>query len=168
MPENPSLSKKTAQIATSVAMLSLAGFMTWKFFSGDKDAWVKGFFYDESSGEIFTAKRDLIPPIQGVDGPALDAFRAVVVSTTGNPKDKKSWKVVYLERYSAELKNQMEEAQRTSSSPDMGRGMAQSHRFVKRPGEAQWHPMNSDEAAAILGELAALSSQGITPMAGVP
>jgi len=168
MSDTPAQSKKATQLAASAAMLAVAAFLAWQFFSGEKDPWDKGFFYDESKKEIFLARRDLIPPIQGVDGPEEDAFRAVVVSTTGKPKDKSSWQVVYLERYSTELKRQMEEAQRTSSSPDMGRGQAQAHRFVKRPGEAKWHPMSSDEAAAILGELATLSSKGITPIAGMP
>ncbi|MHB1306669.1 MAG: hypothetical protein ACYDC1_01195 [Limisphaerales bacterium] len=110
------------------------------------------FFYDLSAEKLFPAPRASIPPIRGVDGREEDAMRAVVVSTNGRPAEKSSWQVAYLERFSPELKRQMEEARTTGEPPPMGRTLAQAHRFVRRVADTNWHLMGTPEAEAIVNE----------------
>jgi hypothetical protein len=138
------------KLAAVVALLGLAGVLVWRSFSGGSAPGENAFFYDVSAGELFTAPVTAVPPIDSVDGGEPDGMRAMVVSTTGQPEDESSWQVVYLERYSDELKRQMEQAQQTGGSPAIGRGAAQAHRFIRRLDESNWHPMYSPEAEAIL------------------
>lgn len=95
-------------------------------------------------------------------------MRAVVISTNGTPEDKKSWTVAYLEKYSPELKQQMENAQKTGQSPALGRAGAQEHRFVRRLGEDKWYPMNSPEAERIVSDWATPGPNGVTPVVCSP
>jgi hypothetical protein len=112
----------------------------------------KAFFYDLSKKKLFAAPASLVPPIKGVDNAEEDAVKAVVISTNGNPRDKKAWKIAYLEKYSPEMKREFERAQKEGSSPSVSRAMAQTQKFVKRPEDSQWYPMNTAEASRILNE----------------
>jgi hypothetical protein len=87
-----------------------------------------------------------------------------VISLNADPADKASRKIAYLEKYSPELKGQMETAQAGGTSPQMGRNEALGHRFVSRVEELEWHPMNTAEAERILNEWAKPGPNGITPV----
>jgi hypothetical protein len=126
------------------------------------------FFYDLSERRLFTAPRTSVPPIKGVNDDQEDAVRALVISTTGKPADKASWKIVYLEKYSPILKGQMEAAQQSGQSPSMGRGEALAHRFVRRVTDTDWFPMNSAEAERIVSEWATPGPDGVTPVVCAP
>lgn len=156
-----------AKLVVSLVLLLIATVFMVRFLrqTGGTD---EAFFYDLSEQKLFTAPRTAVPPIKGLNDDKEDAVRAVVVSTTGNPREESSWKVVYLEMYSPELKRQMEAAQATGTSPEMGRGGAQSHRFVRRVGEDQWHAMNSSEGERIVTEWAAPGENGVTPVVCTP
>jgi hypothetical protein len=93
-----------------------------------------------------------VPPIKGINDAQEDAVRAVVISTNGNPRNRSSWKISYFEMYSPELKRQMEAAQASGTSPAMGGRMAQAHRFVRRPSDTQWFPLNSIQGEQIVSE----------------
>lgn len=151
------------QWTATAALLAVAGFLLARTFrgSGSKDL---GFFYDESARKLFTAARTGVPPIRGTDGPAEDGVRAVVISTSGKPEDRNSWQIAYLEKYSPELKRQMEAAQAGGPSPSMGRAEAMSHRFVRLTTETNWHGMDSPEAEAILNSWAVPGPHGVTPV----
>lgn len=149
-------------------MLGMAVFLFARFLRDDGGVSEKAFFYDLSEKKLFTAARTLVPPIKGLNNADEDAVRAVVVSTTGKPEDKSSWKIAYLEKYSPELKQQMEAAQATGTSPQMGRGNAQAHRFVRRVDDPQWFPLNTAEAEQVLGELTRPGSNGLTPVVVAP
>src|SRR2546422_7302251 len=112
--------------------------------------------------------RTAVPPIKGIKGAQEAAVRAVVISTTGDPKDKSSWKVAYLEKYSPELKKQMETAQANGNSPQMGRTEAQAHRFVKRMADSKWFPMDSPQGEAIVSDWATPGPDGVTPVVCAP
>ncbi|MCC6231892.1 MAG: hypothetical protein IT580_04570 [Verrucomicrobiales bacterium] len=127
-----------------------------------------GFFYDVSAARIFSGPRTAPPPIRGVDGPDEDAFRAVVVSTSGRPADRSTWKVAYLEKFSPELKERTATAQRSGESLAMGRMEVQAHRFVRRLDETTWHPMSSEEAEVILSEWTKLGTEGAVPVLCTP
>ncbi|MEK7686574.1 MAG: hypothetical protein AAB466_14250 [Verrucomicrobiota bacterium] len=156
------------KLLAAVLMLGAAGLLFFRFLRNSQGASEKAFFYDLSEKKLFTAPRTAVPPIKGINNADEDAVRAVVVTTTGNPRDKSSWKIVYLERYSPELKQQMEAAQASGGSPPMGRGLAQAHRFVRRLTDAQWFPMNSSEAEQVVNEWARLGPDGVTPIVCTP
>lgn len=139
------------KIIGSIALIALAVLVLTRWM-GRGSSGEQAFFYDESRQELFVGPRDAVPPIEGVDGGEPDGVRAVVVSTTGNPKDRHSRKIAYLETYSPELKRQMEQAQTRGGSPSIPRGMTALHRFVRRPGDTNWFPMTSPEADVILAE----------------
>jgi hypothetical protein len=157
-----------AKITVAIAILALAVLLTVRFWRSDDGVSDQAFFYDLSAGKLFTANRTRVPPIPGVDNQEEDAARAVVISTTGRPEDKSSWKIAYLERYSPELKRQMEEAQRTGGSPSMSRSQALAHRYVRRLADPEWVPMNSPEAELIVTEWATPTESGAIPVICAP
>ena len=128
------------------------------------------FFYDVSARRVFTASRNALPPIRGVDGPEEDAFRALVISTNGQPADRRSWHVAYLEKFSPELKQKMAAAQGSGDALAMGRLESQRHRFLRRPADPDtaWHSMDSAEGEAILNGWARPGPNGITPVVCTP
>lgn len=126
------------------------------------------FFYDISAGRLFTAPRSSVPPIRGVDGPEEDAFRAVVVSINGNAADKSSWRVAYLERYSPELKRQIEVSQAGGPPPAMGRGGSSTHRWVRRTNDVEWATLGSEAGERIVSEWLSAGVNGATPVLCTP
>ncbi|MBM3833817.1 MAG: hypothetical protein FJ403_11215 [Verrucomicrobia bacterium] len=160
-------SPNLAKIVLALAMLGVAGFFFFRFLREGAQS-EKAFFFDLSAQKLFTAPRTAVPPIKGTDDAQEDAVRAVVISASGDARDKSSWKVAYLEKYSAELKKQMEAAQVSGSSPQMGRALAQGHRFVKRLSDAQWFSMNTAEGERIVTEWTQSAQNGVTPVVCTP
>lgn len=138
------------KLGCALALLLAAVWMSYRSFWGRGVRKELAFFYDLSEQELFTAPRSAIPPIRGLNDDLEDGVRAVVVSTNGEPENETSWWVAYLEIYSPELKEQMEQAQTSGNSPSMGRTLAQAHRLVRRVDGGEWYPMNSAEAEAII------------------
>lgn len=149
-------------------ILGLAGWLLWRNFRTNDGVSEKAFFYDLSEKKLFAAPRTAVPPIKGINDQTEDAMRALVVSTSGKPEDKSSWVIAYLEKYTPELKRQMEEAQRTGSSPPMGRGLAQSQRFVRRLSDTEWFALDSPEGEKVVSEWLALGKDGQTPVVCAP
>lgn len=160
--------RSTLQALAVVALLGVAGYLVFRQTFGRKAAGELGFFYDASAGRIFTGPRDAPPPIRGVDGPEEDGFRAVVLSTTGKPADRKSWQVAYLEKFSPELREKTREAQRTGEALAMGRMVSQGHRFVRRVEDSAWHALDTPEGEAISTAWARPGPEGITPVLCTP
>jgi hypothetical protein len=156
------------KLSLAVVLLAAAGALLWRFSLRTASGTGRAFFYDLSLKKLFAAPRTAIPPIQGLDDPEPDAVRAVVVSTTGHPENKSSWKIAYLEVYSPVLKRQMEAAQAAGTSPAMGRAEAQHHRFVRRLADTAWSPISSPEAERILTEWTVPGTNGITPVVCTP
>lgn len=153
----------TAKTVLVISLMSLAGWLGYRAFRETSGVSEQAFFYDLSQKKLFAASRTLVPPVRGVDGPEEDAVRAVVISTTGRPEDKGSRQIAYLEKYSPELKRQIEVAQAVGSSPPMGRAMAQEHRFVRRLQDTQWYPLSTAEGEKIVSEWATPGPDGVTP-----
>lgn len=141
---------QTALVA--LGLLALAGVLGFRAWNQRDTGGTQTFFYDLSAQRIFTASQHSPPPIRGVDGPEADAYRAVVFSPTGQPQNRKSWQVAYLEKFTPELQEKMSAAQSSGEPLAMGRLEAQSHRLVRRPNDTDWHPMNSPQAEVILQE----------------
>lgn len=121
------------------------------------------YFYDVSAGRLFVAPRGSISPIRGIDGPGEDAFRAVVITRTGDPEDRRFREIAYLERYSPELKQQMEAAQAGGPPPALGRGASATHRWVRRTNDAEWVPLGSEAGERIVAEWAHPDARGVSP-----
>src|ERR1700693_1186306 len=67
------------------------------------------YFYDLQEQKLFVAPQGSIPPIKGLKGAAGAGVRAIVISPTGDPSDKKHRQIAYLEEYSPEIKALFEE-----------------------------------------------------------
>jgi hypothetical protein len=156
------------KLGAALAVLAMATVLLVRFFRASDGTTDKTFFYDLSEKKLFTAARTAVPPIRGLNDAEADAVRAVVISTNGRPEDKRSWTVAYLEKYSPELKAQMESAQATGGSPSRGRGAALAHRFVRRIADTQWFAMDSPEAEKIVTEWSAPGPGGVTPVVCTP
>jgi hypothetical protein len=156
------------KLVAALLILGAAVFFSIRFFRASGGGSEKAFFYDLSEKKLFAAPRTSVPPIPGLNDTELDAVRAVVVSTNGRPKEKASWKIAYLEKYSPELKRQMEAAQAGSEPLGMGRGEALGHRFVRRVDDPEWFPMSSPEAERIVTEWCSPGPDGVTPVVCAP
>lgn len=157
-----------AKLLLAIVALAAAALLLWRFFKTDSGVSERAFFYDLSQRKLFTGPRTAVPPIQGLDDDKADAVRAVVISTNGNPADKRSWTIAYLEMYAPDLKQQMEEAQATGGSPRMGRALAQTQRLVRRLHDTQWFSLSTPEGERIVTEWATPGSNGITPVVCAP
>ena len=159
---------QTPKLILALLLLCGAGALTWKWWTENRDTEPKTWFYDLSEKKLFVASQDAVPPIKGLDGKEEDAVRAIVFSPTGNcEKDKK---IAYLEKYTPELKKQFEAAKANPNAdiPRMPRSLAQSHTFVRRPEQNDWHPMDSEEAGKIVGEWRINAPPGSEPTICVP
>jgi hypothetical protein len=152
----------------AAAILGLAAFFTYRFVTRGSGVSEQAFFFDVSEKKLFTAARSSVPPIRGLNGEEEDGLRALVISTNGDAADKTAWKVAYVEKYSPELKRQMQNAQQTGAAPEMGRALALQHRFVRRLSDTQWFAMDSPEAERIVSEWALPGPGGVTPVVCSP
>ena len=162
------MSKKSS-IQLTLAAIAAAGaiFLLVRSVTGGSPGH-DAFFYDMSAGRLFTAPGSSVPPIRGVDGPEEDGFRAVVVSINGNAADKSSWRVAYLERYSPELKQQIEASQAGGPPPAMGRGGSSTHRWVRRTNDVEWATLGSEAGERIVSEWLSAGVNGATPVLCTP
>jgi len=156
------------KLAGSLLMLGVAGFFLMRFWREDSGVSEKAFFYDLSEKKLFVAERGLVPPIRGMNDTTEDGVRAVVISTNGRPEDPASRRIAYLEKYSPELKRQMEEAKARGGSPEMGRTAAQGHRWVKRVDDAQWVSLLTPEGERLVSEWAVPGPDGLSPVVCTP
>ena len=143
-PKNIRLVGAAVAAAGALALL----YRTW---SSDPSG-PRGFFYDLSAKRLFDGPIDAIPPVAGVDGPEADGYRAVIVSLSGKPEERSSWRVAYLERYSPELQQQMEQARQGGPAPTIPRSEAQAHRWVRRTNDTEWFPIASENGLRIVTE----------------
>lgn len=148
------------KLGGALLLFAFAAWMAWRYFAAAGGPTEQAFFYDLSERKLFVGPRTAVPPIRGLNGPEEDAVRAVVISTNGRAADKSARRIAYLEKYSAELKREMEAAQKAGGSPAMGRGLAQAHRFVRRADGSEWHPLTSPEAERIVSEWLTLGPGG--------
>src|SRR6059036_665144 len=126
-----------SKLALAVLLLGGASFMFARFFQRSDGVVEKTFFYDLSEKKLFAASREALPPIRGLNNAEEDAVRAVVISVNGNPNDKASRKIAYLEKYAPELKQHLEKV-RAGQAEAMPRGSRDRYRFVKRITDSEW------------------------------
>src|SRR5437867_10965225 len=160
-------------LALAVLVLAGAAFQFVRFFRERGHSHENAYFYDLSERKLFVAPRTLVPPIRGINNDEPDGMRAIVISTSGHPKDKASQKIAYLEKYAPELKQQfeaMQSGQETGarSGSHISRGAAQSFIFVRRLNEETWYPVNSTEGEKIMTEWQVPGPDGKTPLVCAP
>jgi hypothetical protein len=164
--------KAAVMLLFAVVLLTGAGVRFGRFFRERSSSDALAYFYDLSERKLFVAPRTLVPPIRGINDTEPDGMRAVVVSSSGDPRNKAGQKVAYLEKYSPELKQQLESMQAGQESPPsagrISRGAAQSFTFVRRLNEETWYPVNSSEAERIMAEWQVPGADGRVPVVCVP
>lgn len=155
------------KLALAVGLMALAA-VFFVVFQGGDGAVDKDFFYDLSEKKLFEASRKSVPPIRGLNDAEEDAVRAIVISITGDVRDKSSHQIAYLEKYTPELKRQIENAQETGDAPPMGRGAAQWQRLVRTMEEDVWYPVASPQGEVVVSRWAVPGPNGVTPVVCTP
>lgn len=149
------------KLLLAVVLLAVGLALVWRFIREQIPIEEMAYYYDVSEQKLFAAPRRLVPPIRGLNDGAEDAFRAMVFSTTGKPKDKASRRIAYLEKFSPELKQQIEVIQKAEEENPAAplppkdkadRVAARAHRFVRRLTDSEWYPLDSPQAEKILIE----------------
>jgi hypothetical protein len=135
----------------------MAAFFVYSHVQRENPAVPQAYFYDLSERKLFVAPRTSVPPREGVNKGEFDAVLAMVISTNGNCDDKKSRGVAFLQKYSPQLKQQMEAVQRAGAAAgslelEIGRGQAGDHIFVRRLSEDKWYTQASPEGQKIMIE----------------
>jgi len=165
------VNKKSAMLlGLAIVLLAGAAFRFRSFLSERAQSSEDAYFYDLSERKLFVASRTRVPPIRGINNEEPDGMRAIVISTSADPKDKGGQKIAYLEKYAPELKQQFE-AMQESHAPSGGRisrGAAQSFIFVRRLNEESWYPVNSMEGEKIMTEWQVPGADGKTPVVCAP
>jgi hypothetical protein len=171
LPSEGANRRVTVKLLLSVALLAVSGVMLYRFLLAQRPPDEQAFFYDLSEKKLFAVPRTTVPPARGLNDAEMDAVRAVVVSTSGNPKDKRHQRIAYLEKYAPELKQQIEARQQggtIAADQRIDRIDAQSLTFVRRVSDPQWYPVNSAEAEKIMIEWQVPGPKGEMPAVCVP
>lgn len=140
------------KLGLALVALAMAGTLFWRFAQSESGGSEKAFFYDLSERKLFVTERSVIPPIKGVNDAQVDGVRAVVVSPSGQPDKKATWRIAYLETNTPELKQDLEAARAAGIPPTISRGAAQRHRLVKRPDDREWVSLDTPEGEQIVAE----------------
>ena len=152
------------KLVGAVLGIAVAAFFLVRYFTNNSGLSDKAYFYDLSEKKLFTGPRSAIPPIRGINDDEEDGVGALVISTSGDPADKKSRKIAYLEKYSTELKRDLEQAQKTGKAAQIGRSVAQGLRFVRSESDTAWHSLATEEGNRIVTSWATPGANGITPV----
>lgn len=162
------MTKQQMQWVAAVVLVAVAGWRIWVAFQQEPAISEKAWYYDLSRKELFVADRGAIAPIRGTDGPVEDGVRAVVVSPPGKCDDPQARRIAYLETHAPELKAALEAAKARGAAPTVSRAEAQTLRWVKRVGDAEWVPLGSPEGERVVSEWAVPGPDGVTPAVCAP
>ncbi len=159
----------SVKIAISLALLGLALWIYRSLSPADDSRDENAFFYDLTEQKLFVVPRKSIPPIDGIHGKPMAGVRAIVVSTSGDPADKKHQKIGYLEKYTPELKAIFEEVQRArlegrAAEARIDRGQVPHNTLVRRLQESEWHPLDSAEGEKITSDWNVAGPDGRMPV----
>jgi hypothetical protein len=155
------------KLVLAVMLLGSAGLMFARFLRQNDGVTERTFFYDLSEKKLFAASREALPPIRGLNDAVEDAVRAVVIVANGNPNDKASRKIAYLEKYAPEFKQQLEKVRNGQADP-LPREARNGFIFVKRVDDTEWHAMSSPEGEKILTEWNVPGPDGKFPIVCAP
>jgi hypothetical protein len=156
------------KLGIAAGLFCLAGLIllaTRPASSGDSDL---GYFYDLNAKKLFTAPKTTIPPFRGPSGQEDSAVRAIVVTDTDDPHDKAHQHIVYLEKFSSDLKAQMELVRSGQSADAPPRELRKNFILVSRVDAASWHSISSDEGHRIMTEWMKPGANGKVPLVCAP
>ena len=159
-------SRNIVTVLVATGLLGLAAYGFARFFSRNGGVSEKEFFYDLSEKKLFTASREALPPIRGLNDAQEDAVRAVVISR-GNPDDKSTRTIAYLEKYEPELKKSIADVRAGKAEP-LRSAVRNGYRLVKRVEDAEWHRLDTPEGQAILNGWNVAGTDGKFPVVCVP
>jgi hypothetical protein len=162
-----------AKIVFSLVLLAAAVFFYIKLSPARENSDGDAYFYDLDEQQLFVAPRGSIPPINGIKGGAMAGVRAIVISTNGNPADKKHLQIAYLEKYSPEIKQLFEEVRQAraagrSEEGRIDRKQVHANTWVRRLHDAEWRALNTTEGVEIANEWNAPGPDGKTPIVCSP
>lgn len=155
------------KLVLAVALLGAATFMLVRFLRQGDGLAEETFYYDLSEKKLFAGPREALPPIRGLNNDEEDGVRAVVIALNDDPKDKANRKIVYLEKYAPEFKQQLEKVRAGQAAP-LPRNARNASRFVRRVEEVEWHPVISPEGEKIETEWNVPGPDGKFPAVCVP
>ena len=165
----------TSFIKVGVALSLLAGAVVcyFKLSPTSEAGGENAYFYDVEQQQLFVAPRGSIPPITGMKGGKSAGVRAIVISPTGDPGDKKHRQIAYLEKYSPEIKQLFEEVRqaRAEGRSDEGRidrSQVPPNTWVRRWHETEWHALSSNEDKQIASEWNVPGPDGRIPVVCSP
>ena len=162
------MSKATvAKLVLVIVLLAGAAFGFYRHFNAPTGISELNFFYDLSEKKLFTASREALPPIRGLNNEEEDAVRAVVICTVGNPDDPANRQIAYLEKYAPELKASLEQVREGKAEP-LPSKIRNGYRFVKLADQEKWHAANSPEGTKILNGWNVAGPDGKQPVVCVP
>lgn len=165
---------KAMQVGLAVVLLAVAGVLLVRFWRGQsKDTDGVVYFYDLSEQRLFTAPRSAVPPIQGINDAEPDGVRAVVISATGNPREKKNIQIAYLEKYTPELKAQIEALRRAEAAGQstigmIGHGVVPKNTLVRRLTDPDWVAVTTPAGERIVSEWNVPGPDGRYPVVCAP
>jgi hypothetical protein len=143
-------SGNTGKVILAVVLLAGAAFGFFRFFNQKSGVAEETFYYDLSTKKLFSAARESLPPIKGLDNPEEDAVRAVVICPSDkDPNVEANRSIAYLEKYAPELKKNIEEA-RVGKAEAVSTQTRNNYRFVSIAGEVKWHVASSPEGKRIM------------------
>ena len=159
---NPA-SKTALKISSATAVIVIAvAFVIVEFrgMSRSGQTTAKIWFYDESEKQLYAVPQNTLPPDKGIGGPSGDGYHAVVITFPGEQQDAGKRRIAYLETYSSELKDLLEQVASAHAAghiyagniPSRSSDFFQTKTLVKRVDESEWHPATSPEGHAILTE----------------
>lgn len=134
-------------------------------------------FYDQSAKRLYAVPTDTVPPHKGVGGRSGDGVRATVVAFRGEQSDPQKRRIAYLETYTPELKQVLEQVRSAHGAhqkysgplPARDSDQFQTNTLVKRPEGQGWVPVSSPEGRRIQSEWRSWRrSDGQSPIVCVP
>lgn len=156
-----------AKLALAVVLLAGAAYGFYRHLNRPTGVSELTFFYDLSEQKLFTASREALPPIRGLNDATEDAVRAVVICPADVPDTPENRKIAYLEKYAPELKASLEQVREGKAEP-LPSKVRNGYRFVKRPEDTQWHAANSPDGEKILNSWNIAGADGKSPTVCVP
>ncbi len=165
------LKQDQIKLIAGVLLAMVAAVLVLRTFRHGPDSDGMVFFYDLSEQKLFPAPRASIPPIRGINNDEADGVRAIVISDSGDPKDRKRQRIAYLEKYTPQLKAGFEAARQHSADAPANvirREEVPANTLVRRLTDKDWHRMNSPEGEKIVTEWNVPGLDGSYPSVCVP
>jgi hypothetical protein len=161
------------KIVLSLVLLSASVFLFIKLSPARESENGGAYFYDLHEQKLFVAPQGSIPPIIGIKGAAGAGVRAIVISTNGDPSDKKHLQIAYLEEYSPEIKALFEEVHQArlagrSEEGRIDRKQVHANTLVRRLHDTEWRSLDTTEGKEIVNEWNVPGPDGQTPVVCSP